>query len=293
MIERILAGGLGRRRLLGTAAVAMAAAVPAWPGLASASAGRVRLTLPRPSGPHRIGTTSLHLVDRNRADPFVPGRPRELMVSIWYPAHRSERREPVPWMTPGALGVLRESWEAMLGSPPGPPDEPPTTTVVSLSGVDFPPTHARADAPVDRSRGRLPVIVFSPGATQGREQGTVLAEELASHGYAVLTVSHTYQAGQVEFPDGRVARGHHPRQLHRRPGSAAAARRSGRHRRRRTLGRADGSGSLGCRPTGVPQVVLRPLAAGSAEFTAGRAVRAVPGGPLLLLSAPIVGGRRS
>jgi pimeloyl-ACP methyl ester carboxylesterase len=42
-----------------------------------------------------------------------------------------------------------------------------------------------------------------------REQGTALVEELASHGYVVVTVSHTYDAPEVEFPGGRVELGEH------------------------------------------------------------------------------------
>lgn len=45
-----------------------------------------RLTLPAPTGPHPVGWEALHLVDRNRPDPWVPPAPRELMVSMWYPA---------------------------------------------------------------------------------------------------------------------------------------------------------------------------------------------------------------
>lgn len=47
--------------------------------------GGVRLS--EPSGRHAIGTVSLHLVDRSRADPWVAATSyRELMVSVWYPA---------------------------------------------------------------------------------------------------------------------------------------------------------------------------------------------------------------
>ena len=46
-----------------------------------------RLSLPAPTGPHRVGTTSLHLVDDSRIDPLAPTSPvRELMVRMWYPA---------------------------------------------------------------------------------------------------------------------------------------------------------------------------------------------------------------
>jgi dienelactone hydrolase len=39
-----------------------------------------------------------------------------------------------------------------------------------------------------------------------RTLGTALVEELASRGYLVATVDHTYEADQVEFPGGRVER---------------------------------------------------------------------------------------
>ncbi|MEO3819023.1 hypothetical protein [Plantactinospora sp. B24E8] len=42
-----------------------------------------RPRLPAPTGPYPVGTTELHLVDHDRADPWVADRPRELMISLW------------------------------------------------------------------------------------------------------------------------------------------------------------------------------------------------------------------
>src|SRR5882762_7958446 len=45
------------------------------------------LSLPRPTGPHAVGQTTLHLVDPSRQDPWEPqSGPRQLMVSLYYPA---------------------------------------------------------------------------------------------------------------------------------------------------------------------------------------------------------------
>lgn len=206
---------INRRRLLGGAiAVAggLAVSSPTGSAFAAGRPSRLRLTLPAPTGPHDIGTVSLHLIDHARQDPFLPTpHPRELMVSVWYPARKAGRRL-TPWMPAAALAYYRQELETVLASPPGPsPDVPPPPAVmnseVSLDGVDFPITHAAEAAPVDRSAGPYPVVFFSPGADRNREQGTALVEELASHGYVVVTISHTYQAGEVEFPDGRVERG--------------------------------------------------------------------------------------
>jgi hypothetical protein len=50
----------------------------------------LQLTLSPPTGNDRIGVLPLHLVDRDRRDPWVPAKPtRELMVSLWYPSQSS------------------------------------------------------------------------------------------------------------------------------------------------------------------------------------------------------------
>lgn len=140
-----------------------------------------RLVLPQPTGRQQIGTTSLHLVDRSRADPWVAGGARrELMVQIWYPA-RDVRGYPLaPWVSPGVAAHLV------------PPD----------SGVVPPTTHAHLGAPVDR--GHHPVVLYSPGFGLERTSSTALVEELAGRGYIVVTVDHTHDARFVEFPDGRI-----------------------------------------------------------------------------------------
>jgi hypothetical protein len=66
-------------------------------------------------------------------------------------------------------------------------------------------THAALAAPVDLSGGsKYPLIIFTPAHEDMREQGTALAEDLASHGYIVVTFGSTYEAFGVEFPGGRV-----------------------------------------------------------------------------------------
>ncbi|GHH63367.1 lipase [Streptosporangium violaceochromogenes] len=191
---------LSRRALLGTAAAAAIASVPMTaaafarsrpaadsPVAATPTPAPVRLTLPAPTGPHPLGTVSLHLVDRARADPWRDSRPaRELMIQIWYPARAAHGHPPAPWMSPGAVPFF----ERGQGIPPG--------TLL------LPVTHAHLAAPVDPGRCGRPVVLYSPGLRSDRSLGTALIEELASHGYLVVAVDHTYDADQVEFPGGRV-----------------------------------------------------------------------------------------
>jgi len=65
-------------------------------------------------------------------------------------------------------------------------------------------TNSCQDAPV--AKGKHPVVVFTPGYTGTFTDYTFLFEDLASRGYIVASVNHTYEATAVQFPDGRVAK---------------------------------------------------------------------------------------
>ncbi|MFK3980615.1 alpha/beta hydrolase family protein [Micromonospora sp. NPDC050397] len=177
---------LTRRRLL-TAALATGAAVPlgaGWAAPARATAGPARITLPTPTGPHRIGTVSLHLVDTSRPDPLAGRGHRDLMVSVWYPATRAARRYPLaPWMQPAPMGAL-------LAANGFDPDV-----------VTAPLTAGHEGAPVLQAADRRPVVVFSHGAGGYRAESTIVVQELASHGYVVVTVDHPYDS-YSQSPDG-------------------------------------------------------------------------------------------
>jgi dienelactone hydrolase len=181
--------GTSRRRVLGAALAAGVALPiglgrPAWAD--PAAPGPVRLKLPRPTGPYPVGTTELHLVDRARPDPVAgPGHFRELMTSVWYPARNAGRHPPAPWMLPAPLRALLASGD------------------FAEDAALAPVTAGHLGAPVRPTIGRWPVILFSHGAHDHRSDTTIVVQELASHGYVVVTVDHTYDAFS-EFPGGRL-----------------------------------------------------------------------------------------
>jgi dienelactone hydrolase len=148
------------------------------------------LYLPEPTGPSPVGTTSLWLTDTSRPDPWAVGvTARELMVSLWYPATAPGGRT-AQYMTP-AESELQLTSRSIAGVPPD-----------MLSTVR---TNAVTDAtPAGRQRA-LPLVVLSPGFTNSRSTLTALAEDLASHGYVVAGIDHTYESFATAFPDGRVA----------------------------------------------------------------------------------------
>ncbi len=145
--------------------------------------------LPEPTGPCPVGTTSLYLNDASRPDPWAAGvSTRELMVSLWYPAVPSDGRR-ARYVTP-AESELQLTGRGIAGVAPD-----------ALSTVR---TNAAVDATPAGRQGGLPLGVLSPGFTNPRGTLTALAEDLASHGYVVAGIDHTYESFATAFPDGRV-----------------------------------------------------------------------------------------
>jgi hypothetical protein len=111
---------------------------------------------------------------------------RELMIGIWYPARSIDGHDRVPWLPAAA-------WSAYLQN-----------NLIPAGLISVPMTHGHDGAPADRRRGARPVLLFSPGSGNDRDCGTTLVEELVSHDYVVVTIDHTHDSAEVEFPDGHV-----------------------------------------------------------------------------------------
>ncbi|MFE5023853.1 lipase [Streptomyces sp. NPDC056656] len=145
----------------------------------------------------------MHLVDHSREDPWTSPRssrsahtPRELMVSLWCPARPTHGRARAPWLPPKASALYEQQVSQQLHT--------------SLDTVDLPLTHAYTGAAVEVSGHGLPVVLFAPGYRAQRALGTALVEDLASRGYAVVTIDHTHESDIVEFPGGRLEPGRQP-----------------------------------------------------------------------------------
>lgn len=146
------------------------------------------------TGPYRVGTMTVHWVDTSRLETYSgrANEPRELMVQIWYPAEPASTAMVAPWLE--HVDVLGPALGARLNLPP-----------FFLDHVKYVNTQAYLDAPVSPAEARYPVLLFSHGWGGFRAQNTHQVEQLASHGYIIAAVDHTYDAAATVFPDGRVA----------------------------------------------------------------------------------------
>lgn len=148
---------------------------------------------PATTGPYLVGTTRFYFVDSSRQDIFAPDphAPRELLAAAWYPAEPGANAKPEPfWPGDSAAGPAISS---LLHTPP-----------VFFSHVRLIKSHSYLDAPLAHAETQYPVLIFSHGYGGTIWQNTVQMEELASHGFIVFSLGHTYESGAVPFPDGRV-----------------------------------------------------------------------------------------
>ncbi|MFI7639004.1 alpha/beta hydrolase family protein [Nonomuraea sp. NPDC049400] len=168
----------------------MAASVMLMMPAAALAAPPARISLPEPTGARPVGSVTLHLVDRDRADPWRKDRRRELMVTVTYPARATGRHERAAWLPDGVAAAVHTFMKL------------PENSVA----WDRTKRHAYDSAAVDRRGGPKPVVLFSPGLNVPRELDTVLTDDLASRGYVVVSISHTYETLAVQFPGDRVER---------------------------------------------------------------------------------------
>ena len=162
---------------------------------ASIAAG-VIFPVPNPfpiTGPYQVGTREEYLVDPQRAEIYAkdPTSPRELMIQIWYPAapEKSDRRASfMPGIESAAPAIA-----AKLNLPS-----------FVLNHLKYVRANAFWEAaPLFRDE-MYPVLIFSHGWEGFKEQNIYQVEELASHGYVVVAINHTYGAIHTLFPDGRA-----------------------------------------------------------------------------------------
>ena len=140
--------------------------------------------LPMPTGPHSVGRVSYDYVDHARFDIYAgnPEARRELVLFVWYPASPQATAEFAPYL-PSAWAPTAE----FLG--------------INVAGLR---THAVPDASIAADSAAYPVLLLSPSGFPPLMLSAI-AEELASHGFVVVGVNHTFETTVTAFADGRVA----------------------------------------------------------------------------------------
>lgn len=152
--------------------------------------------VPKPSGNYRVGTTEFSLTDDSRPETLTDeaSDKREIYIRVWYPAQNvSGDVQSTPIFGKQTKEIAR-ALAAGFNLPPG-----------TLDFLALVASNSNENAPLAASKKKFPVIVFSHGYYRGfATQNAIQLQELASHGYVVFAVGHTYETIINIFPDGRA-----------------------------------------------------------------------------------------
>ena len=150
-------------------------------------------TLPAPTGPFAVGRVTGFWRDAANPEPFAtePHTPRQLAVWIWYPAAASQAAERADY-------VPREWRAAFARTRRG-----PLNRLLTRDPARVHP-HSLVGTPVSGARPGYPVVILRGGLGAQVTDYTILAEDLASHGYVVVGFDAAYRTGLVVLPDGRA-----------------------------------------------------------------------------------------
>ncbi len=151
--------------------------------------------VPAWSGVHAVGTTAFLWLDPNRAEDLTAATNdrRELVVRVFYPADGPVGASTTPVVRPLHWATLSES-QAIAGS---------LLRESNYAGVTWP---IGDDPPVSAASAAYPMILFSHGGGGALERNIFLIGELASRGFIVAAINHSYHSDFVELPDGRIFR---------------------------------------------------------------------------------------
>jgi len=150
--------------------------------------------LPEPLGPYVVGVSDFELADHARLGVYAAGEdePRRLLIRAWYPAESFEGMTARPYF----VGEEVNSTATGFGKPLGMP--------FLLQYLKHVRTNSFVDAQLLEGAAELPVVIFNHGHGVFLGQNTALMEHLASHGYLVFSINHTFDSWASVMPDGSV-----------------------------------------------------------------------------------------
>ncbi|MBT3827630.1 hypothetical protein HOL34_02970 [bacterium] len=155
-----------------------------------------KFEFPKPTGTYALGCSTYHWQDNNRQEINSDNidDKRELAVKVWYPAKGS-----IEANSQYALDQqekLKIELIAEVKSGVG-------ITIDSLDELELVRTYAteKAENVYDK---KFPLIIFSHGSGNSYTDNTAHCEELASHGYVVAAINHTYGCRSTSLHDGRI-----------------------------------------------------------------------------------------
>jgi predicted dienelactone hydrolase len=150
--------------------------------------------LPAPIGGLDVGSASLHLIDDQRTERYgpTPGGDREVTIQVWYPSDDITGLEPMLWVED--VKDFTSAISSFFSVPS-----------FSLDHLIYSDTNSYVGAELSQARLEYPVVVYSHGWGGFRTIALTQAERLASEGFIVVAIDHTYLALSSTLADGTPA----------------------------------------------------------------------------------------
>lgn len=170
--------------------------------------GAVQATLvPAAPGPYSVAVKQLDLTDPSRIDPFAPeaNTKRRILSSVYLPIDaeygcETELVRYMPALTARLFGLEAESMNTTDG---GTSDE----YDIEYCNISSVANAKQRSSGHNHEKKQFPITIFSPGQGVTRLLYGAMARSVASFGYIVVLVDHTYEVPIVEFPNGDVVYG--------------------------------------------------------------------------------------
>lgn len=149
-------------------------------------------TLPIPTGMYKVGVNEMLFEDSTRSETFDPGsdQNRKVAIQIWYPADIEQNTQSRKYQSKRLVDATTRyyGWPQFLNS------------FMALME-----SYSYESAPIlVQSRVQYPVLLYNHGYSGFTSVHQSVFEDLASHGYVVVSVGHAYESACFLLPDGAV-----------------------------------------------------------------------------------------
>jgi hypothetical protein len=143
--------------------------------------------LPQATGPYSVGTLDLNInLDREEVITADPTDTRSIMIKAWYPSKETGGKMD-PYVDPAG----RNGFAQKYGLAPS-----------MLNYLNKVETNVYRNISI--ANETFPVLIFSHGYNSKANGYYALLTELASQGYVVFAINHTYESTGSTFPDGTL-----------------------------------------------------------------------------------------
>jgi len=147
------------------------------------------------SGEFEVASTSTLVTDLSRMNPFIENSVdnRELQIRFYYPTVNSTSKNDSK-----KLSVISpDAWDYMIGH------QEMSGKKLRYENYRKATWYITLDQPVSTALPSYPVLIFSHGYGYNAESYSAMSAELASRGYMVVSINHTYGANPSYLSDDK------------------------------------------------------------------------------------------